>query len=146
MVKIRLTAQGDVHGSGLDLRTDHLRPVIEYLLAQGNRPAHWWHEDGWRSDPGGELHYAFTDPIDAAQVRERFTFPASIRVYDNGSIKDSLNRVNISQESPGLLFSFEGLPATTDPIQSPQTTLELPAADDGIADEQLRRGSFSNGT
>ena len=103
MLKLALAAQGGDH----DPRTAHLRPVIEYLLAQGNRPAQWWHADGWRSDPGGELHYTFTDPIDAAQLRERFAFPASIRVYDDGSIKDSLNRVDISQELPPQLFSFE---------------------------------------
>ena len=40
MEKIELTAQGSDH----DPRTAHLRPVIEYLLAQGNTPA------GWRGD------------------------------------------------------------------------------------------------
>ena len=104
MPKIALAAQG---GPGHDPRTAHLRPVIDYLLAQGNRPAQWWHADGWRSDPGGELHYAFTDPIDAAELREHFAFPPSIRVYDDGSIKDSLNRVDIGPESPPLRFSFE---------------------------------------
>jgi len=49
----------------------------------------------------------FTDPINAAQLREHFAFSASIRVYEDGSIKDSLNRVDISQESPPLVFSFE---------------------------------------
>jgi hypothetical protein len=77
-----------------------LRPIIAFLLAQGNRPAQWWHEDGFRSDPGGELHYTFTDPIDAAHLREHFTFPDSIRVYEDGSIRDSLNWVDIGHEQP----------------------------------------------
>ena len=103
MPKLELAAQG---APGHDPGTDHLRPIIEYLL-QGNRPAQWWHADGWQSDPGGELHYAFTDPIDAAQLREHFAFPASIRVYEDGSNKDSLNRVDIGHERPQRLFSFE---------------------------------------
>lgn len=83
-----------------------LAPVIEYLLAQGNTPAGWrW--DAFAFDQGGEGHYTFTGPIDAAQLRERFAFPASIQVYDDGSIKDSLNRVDIGQESPSLRFRFE---------------------------------------
>lgn len=104
MPKIQLAAQG---APGHDPRTGHLLPVIEYLLAQGNRPAHWWHADGWRSDPGGELHYAFTDPIDAAQLREHFAFPTSIQVREDGSIRDSLNRVDISQAHPPRPLSFE---------------------------------------
>ncbi len=93
-------------GGDRDPRTDHLRPVIEYLLAQGNTPA-GWRGDAFSFDQGGEGHYTFTDPINAAQLREHFAFPASIRVYEDGSIKDSLNRVDISQESPPLVFSFE---------------------------------------
>ncbi|RPD43587.1 hypothetical protein DNI29_23510 [Hymenobacter sediminis] len=107
MSKIPLAAQGVEHDTGRDPRTAHLRPVIEYLLAQGNRPAQWWHEDGWRSDPGGELHYAFTDPIDAAQLREHFAFPESIQVQEDGSIRDSLNRVDISYDRPQAPLSFE---------------------------------------
>lgn len=103
MKKIPLAAQG----TGRDPRTDHLRPVIEYLLAQGNRPAQWWHADGWRSDPGGELHYAFTDPIDAAQLREHFAFPESIVLDDAGTIRDGVNRVDIYQQQPVQSFSFE---------------------------------------
>lgn len=104
MPKIQLAAQG---GPGLDPRTGHLRPVIEYLLTQGNRPAQWWHEDGWRSDPGGELHYAFTDPIDAAELREQFAFPASIMLDEAGTIRDGVNRVDIYHQQPPKLFSFE---------------------------------------
>ena len=108
MSKILLTAQGAEHGSGHDPRTDHLRPVIEFLLAQGNRPAQWWHADGWRSDPGGELHYAFTNPIDAAQLREHFAFPATIVLDDASTIRDGANRVDIYHQQPAKRFSFEG--------------------------------------
>lgn len=107
MAKIHIAHAGAEHGPGRDPRTDHLRPVLEYLLAQGNRPAQWWHEDGWRSDPGGELHYIVTDSINAAQLREHFMFPDSIQVQEDGSIRDSLNRVDIRHELPRRLFSFE---------------------------------------
>jgi hypothetical protein len=103
--RVQLATQG-TQGPGHDLRTDHLRPVIDFLLAQGNRPAGWRGDAFWH-DQGGEVHYTFTDPLNAAQLREQFTFPASILVYDDGSIKDSLNRVDIGQESPPLRFSFE---------------------------------------
>ncbi len=106
MGKLQLTARGTEQGPGHDPRTAHLRPVIAFLLAQGNRPA-GWRGDAFAFDQGGEGHYSFTAPIDAAQLREQFAFPASIRVYDDGSIKDSLNRVDIGQESPPLRFSFE---------------------------------------
>ena len=104
--RIQLAAQGE-HGSGRDSRTDHLRPVIDFLLAKGNRPSQWWHADGWRTDPGGELHYAFTDPIDATQLREHFVFPASIVLDDAGTIRDGANRVDIYHQQPPTLFSFE---------------------------------------
>jgi len=107
MEKIPLAAQGTQNGPGHDPRTGHLRPVLAYLLAQGNRPAQWWQEDGWRSDPGGELHYTVTDPIDAAQLHEHFVFPNSIQVQKDGSIRDSLNRVDISHDRPQVRLSFE---------------------------------------
>lgn len=106
MPKIQIAAEGTTHGPGHDTRTGHLRPVIDFLLAQGNRPAGWRGDAFW-GDQGGEENYLFTDPISAAELHEHFTFPASIRVYEDGSIKDGLNRVNISQESPPLVFSFE---------------------------------------
>ena len=97
MPKILLATQGAEHGSGHDPRTDHLRPVIEFLLAQGNTPG-----------PGGELHYAFTEPIDAAQLREHFAFPATIVLDDAGTIRDGANRVDIYHQQPAKRFSFEG--------------------------------------
>ncbi len=106
MAKICIASEGAEHGPDHDLRTDHLRPVIAFLLAQGNTPASW-RGDAFSFDQGGEGHYLFAGPIDAAQLREQFAFPASIRVYKDGSIRDSLNRVDISQESLPLLFSFE---------------------------------------
>ena len=106
MDKTILNSSGQQHGPGHDPRTAHLRPIIEYLLAQGNKPA-GWRGDAFSFDQGGEGHYLFAGPINAAQLREHFAFPASIRVYDDGSIKDSLNRVDISQALPPRLFSFE---------------------------------------
>ena len=103
MPKIQLAAQG---APGHDPRTAHLHPVIEYLLAQGNTPASW-RGDAFAFDQGGEGHYLFAGPLDAVQLREQFAFPASIRVYDDGSMKDSLSRVDISQALLPRLFSFE---------------------------------------
>ncbi|OGX92212.1 hypothetical protein [Hymenobacter coccineus] len=139
MPKIQLAAQGAEHGPGHDPRTDHLRPVIDFLLAKGNRPSHWWHESGFWFDQGGELHYTFTDPIDAAELREHFDFPPSIRLSDDGAIRDGPNHFDIYYDRPAKRFSFEGLPAATAPLQNPQAAPERPAADDGTADERLRQ-------
>ena len=103
---IQLAAQGTEYGPGHDPRTDHLRPVIEYLLAQGNTPA-GWRGDAFAFDQGGEGHYLFTNPIDSAQLREQFVFPDSIQVQDDGSIRDSLNRVDIRYDRPQVPLSFE---------------------------------------
>jgi hypothetical protein len=46
MPKTKLAAQGSDH----DPRTDHLRPVMAFLLAQGNHLFHWWHESGFWFD------------------------------------------------------------------------------------------------
>jgi hypothetical protein len=54
-------------------------------------------------------------------------------------IRDGPNHFDIYYDRPAKPFSFEGLPATSAPIQSPQAMLELPAADDGTADERLRQ-------
>ena len=118
MFRTQLASQGAAHGPGHDPRTDHLRPVIEYLLAQGNTPV-GWRGDAFTFDQGGEGHYTFAGPLDAAELRERFAFPASIRVYDDGSIKDNLNRVDISQELPRRPFSFEQ-PKTAGEGSNPQ--------------------------
>ena len=106
MSKIQLASQGAEHGPGHDPRTAHLRPVIEYLLAQGNTPA-GWRGDAFTFDQGGEGHYLFVGPLDAAALRERFVFLASIQVQADGSIKDRLSRVDISQALPQRPFSFE---------------------------------------
>ena len=110
MPRIQLAVQGADHGPGCDPRTDHLRPVIAFLLAQGNRPAQWWREDGWRSDTGGELHYAFTDPIDAARLHVHFDFPPSTVLDETGGIRDRVNRVAIyySQPVKPLCFDLTG--------------------------------------
>ncbi len=106
--RIQLAAQG---APGHDPRTGHLRPVIDFLLAKGNRPSHWWHEDGFWFDQGGELHYTFTEPIDAAELREHFAFPPSITLSDDGTIKDGVNHFDIYHSRPAEPFSSE-LPQT----------------------------------
>lgn len=136
MPNLAIAAQG---GAGHDPRTAHLRPVIELLLAQGNRPAHSWPQDGWRSDPGGELHYTFTDPLNAAQLHEHFRFPDSIQVQQDGSIRDSLNRVDICHERPTRPLSFELVPEHTPLVVAEPRSTDPPVLDNGQADEQLRQ-------
>ena len=82
MPKLPIAAQGTEHGPGHDPRTDHLRPVIDFLLAKGNRPSHWWHESGFWFDQGGELHFTFTDPIDAAELRIIKLPVTSVKVWN----------------------------------------------------------------
>lgn len=132
MPKIQLAAQGGDH----DPRTDHLRPVIEFLLAQGNTPT-GWRGDTFSFDQGGEGHYTFTGPLDAAQLREHFTFPASIRVDDDGTIRDSFNRVDISHERPPLLFSFELAPDIAPLAVDTLPSTAPPAVDNEAANEKL---------
>jgi hypothetical protein len=109
--RIQLAAQGAEH----DSRAGHLRPVIDFLLAKGNCPSHWWHKDGFWFDQGGELHYTFTDPIDAAELRAHFAFPPSITLSDDGTIKDGPNRFDIYYDRPAEPFSFELPPKTGAP-------------------------------
>ncbi|MGI4821129.1 MAG: hypothetical protein ACRYFV_07940 [Janthinobacterium lividum] len=45
MAKTELAAQRTEQGH--DPRTGHLRPVIKFSLAQGNRLSHWWPESGF---------------------------------------------------------------------------------------------------
>ena len=136
MPKLAIAAQG---GPGQDPRTAHLRPVIEFLLAHGNRPAYAWPEDGWHSDRGGELHYPLTASLDAAQLHEHFVFPASIQVQQDGSIRDSLNRVDIHHERslPPLSFDLSPEPLSLAVDTPPRTDPHAP--EDGQADERLRQ-------
>jgi hypothetical protein len=136
MPKIEIATQGI---TGHDPRTAHLRLVLEFLLAQGNRPAYSRSEDGWRSDPGGELHYTFTNPLHAAQLHEHFVFPASIQVQQDGSIRDSLNRVDICHERPTRPLSFELVPEHTPLVVAKPRSTDPPVLDNGQADEQLRQ-------
>jgi hypothetical protein len=48
MPKTELAAWGSNH----DPRTGHLRPVMAFLLARGNRQSHWWPESGFWFDQG----------------------------------------------------------------------------------------------
>jgi hypothetical protein len=53
------------------------------------------------------LQYAFTVSRAAAELRERFRFPLSIQVQEDGAIQDGLNLVNIHYERPAQPFTFE---------------------------------------
>lgn len=67
MARIPLAISGT--DPGRDPRTDHLRPVIVFLPARGNRPAYWWYEDGWRADRDGLGKRDSSSPTTAANFR-----------------------------------------------------------------------------
>jgi hypothetical protein len=50
------------------------------------------------------LQYAFIAPIDAAELRERFSFPVSIQVREGGFIKDRPNWVAVIETPAHLTF------------------------------------------
>jgi 3-deoxy-D-manno-octulosonic acid (KDO) 8-phosphate synthase len=58
----------------------------------------------WQSDPGGELQYTLIAPIDAAELRERFSFSVSIQVWEGGFIKDRPTWVAVIQTPAHLTF------------------------------------------
>ena len=113
--------------------------MLEFLLAHGNRRAHSWPPDGWRSDLGGELHYYFTEPLNAAQLREHFSFPDSIQVEEDGSIRDYLNRVDIRHERLVRFLSFELSPEHLSLAVDTPPRMDPPALDDEQADKRLRQ-------
>ena len=87
-------------------RTAHLQPIIDFLKAGGNTPAtgdaFYYHRDGYGV-------YGFAQPLDIAGLREKFDFPASIRLTEH-SVFDAGNFVTITQDSgpnSGRKISFE---------------------------------------
>ena len=56
----------------------HLRPVIDFLIKQGNIPHKKSLEFSWDKTGVGELH--FYGPIDTEALKERFQFPETIKV------------------------------------------------------------------
>ena len=56
----------------------HLRPVIDFLIEQGNIPHTKSLTFSWDKTGVGELH--FYGPIDPEAILERFEFPDSIKV------------------------------------------------------------------
>lgn len=62
--------------------------------------------------PSGELQYAFTDSIDAAQLREHFDFPPSIVLDEAGGIRHQMNWVDIYYDQPVKPLRFD----STEPV------------------------------
>jgi hypothetical protein len=77
-------------------QTAHLRPVIEFLIEQGNIP----HSKHFTFENGGIGTFLFFGPIDPEALKEKFIFPESIQVgideyYAGGVIWDQRNALKI---------------------------------------------------
>lgn len=77
---------------------EHLKPVIDFLVEQGNLP----HTKSMKFERGregvGELH--FFGPIDDEALKKRFEFPATIKVgyskhYESTVVWDEANALLI---------------------------------------------------
>ncbi len=75
--------------------TDHLRPVIDFLKAQGNEPANG---DQFYYTRDGYGMYGFAQPLDVAALRARFDFPPSIHLTAT-SVQDTRHFVCITQDA-----------------------------------------------
>lgn len=74
--------------------TDHLRPIIDFLKAQGNEPTT---EDRFCYSRDGYGVYGFAQPLDVAALRARFDFPASIHLTAT-AVQDTRHFVCITQD------------------------------------------------
>ena len=86
--------------------TEHLRPVIDYLKAQGYTPATG---DVFQFNRDGLGTYGFVELLDTAGLQERFDFPPSVQVTPT-SVYDTRHFVRIRQDSgsqPVRRLSFE---------------------------------------
>lgn len=77
-------------------RTAHLKPVIDFLLEQGNTPVY----NEFRFDKNGIGIFLFERAIDPQLLTTRFSFPESIKVgddpnYGGGVIWDKRNALII---------------------------------------------------
>lgn len=82
----------------LDDKTGHLRPIINFLIDQGNVPVH--EEFTW--DKEGIGAFLFEKPIDAGLLKKTFDLPNSIHLahdefYGGTTVWDSLNFLIICQ-------------------------------------------------
>ncbi len=62
----------------------HLRPIIDFVKAQGNEP----HRDEFMNDKSSMSLYFFKGPIDPDLIRSTFELPASITIDSEGNIHD----------------------------------------------------------
>jgi hypothetical protein len=85
-------------------RTAHLRPLLDFLKAQGNVP---WRapssrpvgEDGFYFDPDEYGTFYFEQPLDLLALETQFALPATI-ILGKAAVYDSRNFVCISQAMP----------------------------------------------
>jgi hypothetical protein len=62
----------------------HLRPIIDFIKAQGNEP----HRDEFMNEKSSMSYYFFKGPIDPELITATFDLPESITVDSNGNIHD----------------------------------------------------------
>ena len=85
--------------------TEHLRPIIDFLIEQGNpptpRPSYLRLEpDGFYIDRDGVGEFLFEQPLDVAAIQARFDLPPGIGFTRQGDLWDSPNRKGIMQSHP----------------------------------------------
>lgn len=77
-------------------RAAHLRPVIDFLIQQGNRPL----QKDFSYDKSGIGTFEFSEPLNIRLLKERFDFPETIKVgedpyYGGGGLWDERNGLKI---------------------------------------------------
>lgn len=85
--------------------TGHLRPIIDFLIEQGNpptpRPSYLRLEpDGFYIDRDGVGEFLFEQSLDVAAIQARFDLPPGIGFTRQGDLWDSPNRKGIMQSRP----------------------------------------------
>ena len=85
--------------------TEHLRPIIDFLIAQGNpptlRPSYQrLNPDGFYIDRDGVGEFLFEQPLDVEAIQARFDLPSGIDFTQEGDLWDGPNRKGILQSRP----------------------------------------------
>ena len=83
-------------------RTAHLRPLIDFLTAQGNAPA----SEDFTFDRDGYGSYYFAQALDMEALRARFDLPATL-LLTKDTVQDTRNFVRLTQAfGPQPVLSF----------------------------------------